>query len=78
MPWHMSIDRPRELRVELRRGVEGEEWDELLDAIIQELPNVDRVSFVGPTLSTPERQLLDTLEQVLTMRGLEVERREVS
>jgi hypothetical protein len=71
----MSIRWRRTLRVDLRPGVEGEEWDELLAAIVGELPNVDRVRFLVPDLSASQQQLLDTLVQVLEKRGLKVERR---
>ena len=34
MPWVLDIRWRRQLRVDLRPGVEGEEWDELLAATI--------------------------------------------
>lgn len=75
MPWIMSVRWRRQLRVDLRPGVQGEEWDELLAAIVGELPNVDRVRFLVPEMSASQQQLLDTLVQVLEKRGLTVERR---
>jgi hypothetical protein len=69
----MDIEWRRQLRVDLRPGVKGEEWDELLAAIVAELPNIDRVRFVMPELSASQRQLLDTLVQVLERRGLRVD-----
>ncbi len=71
----MSTRWRRQLRVDLRPGVQGEEWDELLAAIVGELPNVDRVRFLVPELSDSQEQLLTTLERVLEKRGLTVERR---
>ena len=71
----MDIRWRRQLRVDLRPGVQGEEWDELLAAIVGELPNVDRVRFLVPQLSASQEQLLATLVQVLEKRGLKVERR---
>lgn len=75
MPWTMSVRWRRQLRVDLRPGVEGEEWDELLAAIVGELPKVDRVRFLVPELTRTQEQLLSTLVQVLEKRGLIVERR---
>ena len=71
----MSTRWRRQLRVDLRPGVQGEEWDELLAAIVAELPHVDRVRFLVPELSDSQEQLLTTLEPVLEKRGLTVERR---
>ncbi len=71
----MSTRWRRQLRVDLRPGVQGEEWDELLAAIVGELPNVDRVRFLVPELSDSQEQLLTTLQRVLEKRGLTVERR---
>jgi hypothetical protein len=73
MPWIMDI-RERELVVNLSPGVEGGEWDRLLDAIIQELSNVDRVRLEVPASyeSGNERQVLDTMVHVLIRRGLDV------
>jgi hypothetical protein len=76
MPWIMDI-RLRELIVNLSPGVEGDAWDELLDHIIQELLNVDRVRLEVPADYEfgEQGQLLDTLVHVLTRRGVDVERR---
>jgi hypothetical protein len=71
----MSVRWHRTLRVDLRPGVEGEEWDELLAAIVGELPRVDRVRFLVRELSDSQARLLDTLVQVLEKRGLTVQRR---
>lgn len=46
-----------------------------MDAIVSELSNADRVRFVVPELTTGDNRLLDTLEVVLTRRGIDVERR---
>ena len=75
MPWIMSVRWRRQLRGDLRPGVQGEECDELLAAIVGELPNVDRVRFLVPEMSASQQQLVDTLVQVLVTRGLKVERR---
>lgn len=78
MPWIMDI-RFRQLIVDLTPGVDGEEWDELLDQIIQKLPLVGRVLFIVPMEYEVGEQglLLDTLVQVVTRRGVDVERRHV-
>jgi hypothetical protein len=78
MPWNPPVRSDRELRVDLRPGVQGEEWERLMDAILLELPNVDRVVFLVPGLTTVQEETLDTLVQVLTKRGVHVERRHVS
>jgi hypothetical protein len=76
MPWIMDI-RERELVVNLSPGVDAGEWDRLIDAIIQELSNVDRVRLEVPADYEfgNERQLLDTVVHVLTRGGVDVERR---
>jgi hypothetical protein len=76
MPWIMAV-RWKRLIVDLRPGVQGEEWDELLDAIVRELPIVSRVRLLIPQEydSGEPRQLLDTLAIVLTKRGVDVEQR---
>jgi hypothetical protein len=76
MPWIMDI-RFRQLIIDLTPGMEGEEWDEVLDHIVHELPNVDRVLFKVPVeYEVGERGLLlDTLVQVVTRRGADVGRR---
>jgi hypothetical protein len=78
MPWIMDI-RFRQLVVDLTPGLASEDWDELLDHIIQELPNVDRVLLLVPAeYEVGERGLLlDVLVQVLTRRAVNVERRYV-
>jgi hypothetical protein len=78
MPWNQPIRSDRELRVDLRPGVQGEEWERLMDAILLELPNVDRVVFLVPGLTAVQEETLDTLVHVLTKRGVHVERRHVS
>ena len=73
----MSLRWRRQLVVDLRPGVDGEEWDELLDGIIAELPNADRVRFLVPELTAVEQRLLTTLVDVLQKRGIEVEQRQM-
>jgi hypothetical protein len=76
MPWMMAI-RGERLTVDLRPRLVGDEWDQLLDAIIAELPNLSRVRLVIPEeydTETP-RQLLDALVIILNQRGVDVERR---
>jgi hypothetical protein len=71
----MNLRWRRRLDVDLRPGVEGEEWDELLAAIVA-VPIVDRVWFLVPDdLSASQDQLLTTLTLVLEKPGLAVERR---
>jgi hypothetical protein len=78
MSWVMT-NRWKRLTVDLRPGVDGDEWDELMDAIIRELPNVSRVRLIIPegwaSDADERRPLIDTLAYVLTKRGVEVERR---
>jgi hypothetical protein len=71
----MSLRWRRQLVVDLRPGIDGEEWDELLDAIVAELPNADRIRFLVPELTAVEQQLIATLVDVLQRRGVEVEQR---
>ena len=76
MPWMMAI-RGERLTVDLRPRLVGDEWDQLLDAVIAELPNLSRVRLVIPEeydTETP-RQLLDALVIILNQRGVDVERR---
>jgi hypothetical protein len=77
MPWVMSIYK-RRLEVDLGPGVRGKEWEQLLDAILQELVVVDRVMFLVPRGfgSGPQAQHLDGLVRILTARGVDVERRQ--
>jgi hypothetical protein len=74
VPWVLSIVPHRSLQVDVRPGVDEAQWDELLDAIIRELPGVDRVRFRAPELTPGEEELLNTLLIVLEKRGLDVER----
>jgi hypothetical protein len=68
----------RRLIVDLRPGVDDEEWDQLLDTIIGELPALNRVRFLVPEdLARSQAPLLDALVHVLTVRGVDVERREI-
>lgn len=80
MPWIMSIRRRSLLEVDLRPGVHGDEWDELLDAIFEECAICNRVRLLIPEGSdTGESgRLLDALVHVLTGRGIDVERRHLS
>jgi hypothetical protein len=65
--------------VALGHGIRDGAWDRLMDGIIHELRAVDRVMFLVPGGFEAEDQgsLLDTLEQILTARGVNVERRHV-
>jgi hypothetical protein len=71
----MDLRWRRRLEVDLRPGVDADEWDELLDAIIQELPNADRVQFTVPALTDSQERLLEAMIHVLEGRGVTVERR---
>jgi hypothetical protein len=73
VPWVMSISTDRVLQVDLDSGVERTQWEELLDAIIQELPDVDRVRFIAPGLTQGEEELLNTLLMVLERGDVDVE-----
>jgi hypothetical protein len=64
--------------VDLRTGVQGSEWDELMDAILPELPHVDRVRFLVPELTGTQERLLEALAHVITGKGVDVERRLVT
>jgi hypothetical protein len=78
MPWIMKV-RDRHLEVDLAPGVRGREWEDLLDAIVAELSNVDRVLLLVPSGFDAGDQpvLLDGLTRALTARGMDVERRHV-
>jgi hypothetical protein len=69
--------RRKRLTADLTPGIHGDEWDELLDAIIGELPVITNVRLLIPSeYDTGEaRQLLDTLTYVLAKRGVNVDRR---
>ena len=73
VPWAMSISTDRVLQVDLDSGVERTQWEELLDVIIEELPNVDRVRFIAPGLTPGEEELLNTLLMVLERGDVDVE-----
>jgi hypothetical protein len=73
-PWVLTIVPHRSLQVDVRPGVDELQWEELLDAIIRELPGVDRVRFRAPGLTPGEEELLTALLIVLEKRGLDVER----
>jgi hypothetical protein len=67
----------RQLDVEITEGMRGPEWPDLLDAIVQQLTAVDRVTFTLPP--GPEDpgfvQPINDLLRILTARGVKVERR---
>ena len=64
--------------VDLRSGAEDIGWNELLDSILADAPDVDRVQFLVSGLTPSQEELLDSLVRILTIRGVNVERRHVS
>jgi hypothetical protein len=69
--------RDRHLEVDLGGGVHGAEWEELLDDIARRLNLIERVIFLVPRPFEQGEQAehLNLLVQVLTARGVNVERR---
>ena len=69
----------RRLEVDLAGGVRGPEWEELLDDVVRRLKAIERVIFLIPRHVEGGDQVerLDRLVQVLTARGVNVERRHV-
>ena len=69
----------RRLEVDLAGGVRGPEWEELLDDIVRRLKAIERVIFLIPRRFEKGDQTdhLDRVVQVLTARGVNVERRHV-
>ena len=78
MPWTI-YSRDRRLEVDLAGGVRGPEWEELLDDIVRRLNAIERVIFlIPPNLEEGDQvEHLNGLVQVLTARGMNVERRHV-
>jgi hypothetical protein len=78
MPWTI-YHRDRRLEVDLAGDVRGPEWEELLDDIVLRLDATERVIFLIPPHFEESDQVehLDRLVQVLTARGMNVERRHV-
>ena len=73
VPWVMSTLPDRSLQVDVHGTVDEAQWDALLDAIIEKLPDIDRVRFVAAELNPGEEELLNALLMVLERRGLDVE-----
>ena len=69
----------RRLEIDLGGGVRGPEWEELLDDIVRRLKAIERVIFLIPRHfeEGDQTEHLDRLVQVLTARGVNVERRHV-
>ena len=69
----------RRLEVDLAGGVRGPEWEGLLEDIVRRLKAIERVIFLIPRHFEKGDQTdhLDRLVQVLTARGVNVERRHV-
>jgi hypothetical protein len=69
--------RDRHLEVDLDGGVHGTQWEELLDDIARRLNMIERVIFLVPLSfeQVEQAEHLDLLVQVLTARGVNVERR---
>jgi hypothetical protein len=78
MPWKI-YRHERRLEVDLAGGVRGAEWEELLDDLVRRLNLIERVIFLLPRPFEAGDQVehLDSLVQVLTARGVNVERRHV-
>jgi hypothetical protein len=76
MPWTI-YSRDRRLEVDLSGGVRGPEWEDLLEDLAKRLNAVDRVVFLIPRNFDQGDQAahLDGLVQILTARGVNVERR---
>ena len=76
MPWTI-YSRDRRAEVDLSGGVRGPEWEELLDDLVGRLNAVERVIFMIPARFDVGDQAdqLDGLVQILTARGVDVERR---
>jgi hypothetical protein len=79
MPWKI-YRHDRRLEVDLAGGVRGAEWEELLDDLVRRMNLIERVIFLLPRQleGGDQVQHLDNLVQVLTARGVNVERRHVS
>ena len=69
--------RDRRLEVDLSGGVRGPEWEELLEDLVRRLNAIERVVFLIPRnfAQGDQTEHLDGLVQILTARGLNVERR---
>ena len=67
------------MEVDLAGGVRGPEWEELLDDVVRRLSAIERVIFLIPPdfAQGDQADHLDRLVQVLTGRGVNVERRHV-
>jgi hypothetical protein len=78
MPWTTTISEGT-LEVVFAEGMRDPEWTQLLQAIVEELPLVRRVRILLPGgLEAPGYvQPLDDLIRALTLRGVDVERRDV-
>jgi hypothetical protein len=76
MPWTM-YRRDRRLEVDLSGGVRGPEWEELLEDLVGRLNAIERVVFLIPRnfRNGDQTEHLDGLVQILTTRGVNVERR---
>ena len=76
MPWTI-YRRDHRLEVDLAAGVRGPEWEELLDDIVRRVGTIERVIFLIPAgfAQGGQAEHLDRLVEVLTSRGVNVERR---
>jgi hypothetical protein len=76
MPWTI-YSRDRRLEVDLSGGVRGPDWEGLLDDLVGRLNSIERVIFLIPPRFEGGDQAdhLDGLVQILTARGVNVERR---
>lgn len=76
MPWTI-YSRDRRVEVDLSGGVRGPEWEELLEDLAGRLNAVERVVFLIPRNfgQGDQTDQLDGLVQILTARGVNVERR---
>jgi hypothetical protein len=73
----MTLSKGGRLEVDLTRAIEEEEWAELLDAILEALPILDRVVFLFPQGFDAGQHApgLDELFRILDTRGVATERR---
>ncbi len=76
MAWTI-YSRDRRLEVDLSGGVRGPEWEELLDDVLGRLNVIERIIFLIPPRFElgDQADQLDGLVQILTARGVNVERR---
>jgi hypothetical protein len=79
MPWDLSVYAGN-LEVDLRPGIRGKEWEPLLNGILKQATSVELVTFLVPKGFElgDQAQFLNSIEQAITSRGIDVVRVPVS